>query len=118
IWRRIGDDWPVSKSASASFALSALIIIAMTAAFVLAEPQDLSVLRDILWGTGGVLAAVSVFFLWGGMWQYWIRCDSSSHAARRAWFFVLFVGLWYGAILYYALVYVPRTRSLRMTFPR
>jgi hypothetical protein len=46
------------------------------------------------------------------MWHYWGECDSSSPAARRAWFFVLIFGLWYGAVLYYLFVYLPSTLRL------
>jgi hypothetical protein len=109
IWRRIGDKWLVSKSAAAGFAVAAIIILGMTVAIITTEPQTIgSVVRFFL-GIGGILAAVSVFFLWGGMWHYWERSDSSSLAARRAWFFGLVFGLWYGAVLYYLLVYLPNT---------
>ncbi len=112
IWRRIDDEWLVSRSASAFFALSALIIVGMTVVvFANIESRTLGSVGNTLLGIGGVFAAVSVFFLWGGMWRYWIRCDSSSLAARRVWFLALAVGLWYGAILYYALVYLPRARG-------
>jgi hypothetical protein len=114
IWRRIDDEWLVSKSASAFFALSVLIIVGMTVVlFANIESQTLGFVGNALLGIGGVLAAVSVFFLWGGMWRYWIECDSSSLAARRIWFLVLVVGLWYGAILYYALVYMQRPRVMQ-----
>ena len=111
IWRRIDDEWLVSRSASAFFALSSVVIVGMTVViFADVDTQALGSVGNALLGIGGVFATVGVFFLWGGMWRYWIRCDASSLAARRVWFFALAVGLWYGAILYYALVYVPRAR--------
>jgi hypothetical protein len=112
IWRRIDDEWLVSRSASAFFALSSLVIVGMTVVvFANVEPQALGPAGDTLLGTGGVFAAVGVFFLWGGMWRYWMRCDSSSLVARRVWFLALAVGLWYGAILYYVFVYLPHVRG-------
>jgi hypothetical protein len=76
------------------------------------ETRTLGVLSNTVLGIGGVLGAVGVFFLWGGMWRYWIGCDSSFVFARRVWFLALSVGLWYGAILYYVLVYLPQTRRI------
>lgn len=112
IWRRIGDTWLVSKSAAAAFAVSAVVILGMTVAIVTTEPQSVGLVVQFFLGIGGVLAAISVFFLWGGMWHYWGKCDPSSLAARRAWFFALVFGLWYGAVLYYLIVYLPKV--LRM----
>src|SRR5271170_6415487 len=89
IWRRIGDRWLVSKSASAAFAVSALVILGMTVAIITTEPQSLGSVIQFFLGIGGILAAVSVFFLWGGMWHYWGKCDRSSLTARRLWFFAL-----------------------------
>jgi uncharacterized BrkB/YihY/UPF0761 family membrane protein len=63
---------------------------------------------------GGAAIAVSAFFLWGGMWKYWIVCDSSSQLSRRVWFVVLIIGLWYGAVLYYLFVYLPDVQKSKM----
>ena len=112
IWRRIGDKWLVSRSASAAFALAAVIILGMTVAIITTEPHRVGSVVQSFLGIGGMLAAVSVFFLWGGMWHYWERFDSSSLGARRAWFFALVFGLWYGAILYYLFAYLPRAQGL------
>jgi len=116
IWRRITDEWLVSRAASASFAISTFLIIGTTFVFLDGkEPQQAGSIGNLLWGVGGVSAAVSVFFLWGGMWRHWISSDSSSLTTRRVWFFVLLVGLWYGAIIYYLFVYLPRTGKIRTT---
>ena len=61
---------------------------------------------QILVGAGGVLFAFSAFFVWGGMWRYWSINGTNSAAARRVWFCLLLFGVWYGAILYYSLVYL------------
>jgi hypothetical protein len=116
IWKRLDDGWLMSKNASVLFALSALVIIGMT--IVLSSNidfQNLGLLSNILGGMGGVLAALSIFFLWGGMWRYWIRCDFSPTSSRRFWFMVLLVGMWFGAIVYYAFVYVRQIRLPRST---
>ena len=117
-WHRISDKWLVSRTASICFAVAAIYIIAITAVLyspVLQEdhphPPFLFVL---LCGIGGVLGALSAFFLWGGMWRYWRRCDPSKQIAHRIWFLVLFLGFCYGSILYYAVVYLPTTRKRRL----
>jgi hypothetical protein len=116
IWRRIDDEWIVSKSASLFFALSVFFIVGMTVViFANIESRTLGSMGNTLLGIGGVSAALGVFFLWGGMWRHWIRYNFSSLAARRIWFLALVVGVWYGAILYYALVYLPSTRGSQVT---
>jgi hypothetical protein len=111
-WWRISDDWLVSRAAVYMFAIAALISCAMTPfIFGLLKINDFGLLSRILWGSAGVLGSLSVFFLWSGMWRYWTRIDESSKAGRRFWFCILIVGVWYGAALYYGLVYVPQVKT-------
>lgn len=91
------------------FALSAAIIIGMTLMLVLAPPANPGALGRVIWGTGGVLFALSMFFLWSGMWRFWTKFDESSRWIRRVSFILLVVGIWYGAVVYYLLVYLPAT---------
>jgi len=114
IWKRFSDAWLVSKHASRLLGLSAFIIVGMSIILVANRTQAWISDGGAFLGAGGVLAAVSVFFIWGGMWRYWMICDSSS-LARRLWFAVMVFGLWYGAIIYYALVYLPRARGFNST---
>ena len=112
IWRRIDDNWVVSRSAAKLFAVSSIVILAMTGFFFLnINASELGTLSNALLAAGGVCAAASVFFLWGGMWKYWMRFESSSPSARRAWLLLLVVGLWYGAILYYVFRYLGHRES-------
>jgi hypothetical protein len=119
IWNRISEEWLVSKRASALFALSSASIAICTMLGLYFPPQDpVSLFANILWGILGVATGLSILFLWGGMWSYWIRCDSSSKWTRRFWFLVLLAGFWYGAIVYFAFVYLPsRTRVPRSDRP-
>jgi len=55
-----------------------------------------------------VLGVPAAFFLCLGMWRYWVRLDDSNPWAKRAWFFLLLVGLWWASCLYYFLVYLPQ----------
>jgi hypothetical protein len=93
------------------FAASALIIVAMTVIMfdssITFEGEGLLV--KILAGIFGILAPAGLFLLWDGMRQYWLRCDQSSNAMHKASFWLMLFGLWYGALVYYALVYLPRT---------
>jgi hypothetical protein len=108
IWSWLSDDWLLSKKAHASFALSAALIVGMTVAICFDLPdQNRSLLEDILWGALGVAAAVSAFYLWGGMWRHWIRQEQSRGISSRTWRIVLTVGVFYGAVLYYVLEYIP-----------
>jgi hypothetical protein len=94
------------------FAIAAVILLAVTPSMIgVLKVNDVGVLSRIVWGSAGVLGSLSVFFLWSGMWRYWTRIDESSKAGRRFWFCILLVGLWYGAALYYALIYVPQVRK-------
>ena len=115
IWRWISDEWLISKSASVWFGLSVLVIVWMSVVvFSGLEPQTVGAMANVLLGVGGVLCAFSVFFLWGGMWRYWARHSAQSAGVRRAWFFVLLVGVWYGAILYYSFVYLRGREKLNL----
>lgn len=59
----------------------------------------------------GVGAAVGAVSLLVGMWLYWLKCDASPRRTRILWFFVLLLGLSYGAIPYYLFVYIPAVRQ-------
>jgi hypothetical protein len=58
----------------------------------------------------GASAAFGAFSLWAGMWIFWITCDDAPKKLRALWFFVLLIGLFYGAVLYYLLAYLPLVR--------
>jgi hypothetical protein len=106
-WDGVGDKWLVSRAAFASFACASVLVAFMTVALAFDFVRDTGTLTETAWGTAGVLAGVSVFFIWSGMWRYWTKLDRSSRFARRCWFVVLLLGLWYGAILYFIFVYIP-----------
>ena len=107
LWDRLGDRWLASRAALALFAFSSIMVTFMTVAFLLDLIRDSGPLIETLWGIAGVLAGLSVFFIWSGMWRFWTKLDRSSAFARRCWFAVMLVGFWYGAILYFLFVYIP-----------
>jgi membrane protease YdiL (CAAX protease family) len=112
IWRRISDEWLMSKTASALFAVSSGLIALVTAAllsgFLLAEGSPLG---KPLWAVAGSSCGIGIFFLWGGMWRCWMKGIPSNRIARRIWFFLMVFGVWYGAALYYIFVYLPSSRK-------
>jgi len=70
-------------------------------------PENPGFWENAAWGVLGVAGAIGTFFIWGGMWAYWTRCDSSRRTVKRIWFMVLLLGFWYGAVLYYLFKYLP-----------
>lgn len=115
IWTRLGDAWFFTTRAIAMFALCCVLTLAIT---IVVWTNVASTLDGISIETVsiGFLAFSGVFaawFLWGGMLRYWIQHDPSPKWVRRVWFPILLLGLCYGAILYYAVVYLPTTHERR-----
>jgi hypothetical protein len=111
------DNWQVSRQALTLFCASTLFVIALGPIFFgLIEPAKQSRLDGFFWGFEGVVGSISVFFLWFGMWRYWVRLDTSTPALKTASFFLLLVGAWFGAIPYCFFVYRPQV--LRRTWAR
>ena len=114
IGKWVSDDWFTDKPAQVLFAASAAVIILVTVAifeFDLFSQTAESLLHRLFLGCVGVLAPTAVFLLWDGMRQFWLRCDRSSKTRRRFSFLLMLIGLWYGALLYYLIVYLPHIRS-------
>ncbi len=113
IWNHIEDEWLESKTASRLSATATVVIVYMT--LVCAADvwyRELGPIENVLLGIGVVVGAFSAFFLWGGMWRHWKCGELPPFAMRRFWFIMLTVGLWYGAILYYFVIYL-RARRLK-----
>lgn len=106
LWERVGDEWFGAKRARRLFSAAAALVVTGTAVLCFPIPAEPRFAVKLVLGLAGVLAGLSVFFLWSGMWQYWIRRDPSSRLARRAWFVILLVGFWYGAVAYCLCVYL------------
>lgn len=102
------DDWLISRLSMKLFFLSALLVVAMTPAFIGVDTTKMTFLQRLPWGILGVVGPFGLFFLWFGMWRYWVRLDDSKAWVKRVWFVVLFVGFWWGSVPFYFLVYLPR----------
>lgn len=111
------DKWLVSGQALKLFCISTLFVAALAPIFFgLVNFAKPSPLERLLWGFEGVFGPISLFFLWIGMWRYWVRLDTSTPALKTASFFLLLVGAWFGAIPYCFFVYRPQV--LRRTWAR
>lgn len=101
VWDRIGDKWLVGRIAAALFATSAIVSVGISVAVIrLGEFPPSLLVPTFLTG----------LFLISGMRHYWTKCDQGHKTARRIWFFVLTFGVWFGAALYCAFVYLPQVK--------
>jgi hypothetical protein len=110
-WNRVSDKWLKSRTASLLFAISTVVILAMTAIwFDYVHLSEDVFIQNLFLAVAGVLSVASIVFLWGGMWSYWLKCDDSKRILRKITFVFLLLGFWYGAIVYYLVVYLPAVR--------
>ena len=59
----------------------------------------------------GAAIAIGALSLLAGMWFFWVKCDVSPRWQRVVWFFILLFGFFYGAVLYYFIVYLPEVKK-------
>lgn len=105
------DDWLVSRRAVKLFSVSTVFVLATFPIFSgHIDPGSQSVLYKLLWGVEGVLGTLSIFFLWIGMWRYWLRLDSSTGVLKATSYFLLLFGVWFGAVPYCFFVYRPQVK--------
>ncbi|MGB8476676.1 MAG: hypothetical protein WCE61_21550, partial [Candidatus Acidiferrum sp.] len=60
------------------------------------------------WDALGAAGAVGLFYIWFGMWRYWVKLDTSRPRTKRLWFIILLVGFWWASVLYFLAVYLPQ----------
>jgi hypothetical protein len=115
-WNRFTEGWLVSRQAIRLFLVAAMFVLAVTPIFLgLVDPAKMSLPLRLLWTVVGMVGTISLFFLWLGMWRYWVRLDHSRVLVKRLWFVILLFGLWWGSCLYYFFAYRPQvTRRERM----
>jgi hypothetical protein len=119
LWNRVGYKWIVSKRAAYLYGLAAIFIGLLTAYWfgVMGPGTPTGLLQRVLWGSFGILSVLSIIFLWTGMRRYQefreIR-DPELMGKSKLVHFLLSVGIWYGAMIYYLLVYLPARRRSEM----
>jgi hypothetical protein len=101
VWDRIGDKWLVGRIAAALFIASSIASVGISVVLIRLGTLRASLLVPTVFGG---------LFLISGMRQYWTKCDQGHKTARRIWFFVLTFGVWIGAALYCAFVYLPQVK--------
>jgi len=111
--RSFSDRWLVTRKGMNWF-LACVIAAALTTpiAFGILRPSAIVEPWGFLIGLLAVPGAVCTLFLWFGMWAFWTRLDNSSRRARNISFFVLFFGVWFGAILYFFYSYRPQVNRI------
>lgn len=111
-WDWFDDEWFFTRQAARLFIISTFFVLALTPVFLGGiNPQEVSTAGRVLWGVVGISGSISLFFLWIGMWRFWVQADNSTVAARKVWFIILLAGVWWASCLYCYLVYWPQVRK-------
>lgn len=109
VWTGFKDNWLVTRQAAILFLVSTFFVIALTPVLLgLIDTDGMRFWARLPWGVLGVLGPIALFFLWFGMWRYWVRLDNANRWVKRIWFLLLLVGFWWGSCLYCFLVYLPQ----------
>jgi hypothetical protein len=104
--QRRSEGWLKSPKAIVSFSIATISILASTVMSYTVGPHPGEFVNTLA-GILGVLGGLSAFYLWGGMWFFWVDLHTRGRRGRILWAILLTVGLWYGAILYFLAVYLP-----------
>jgi hypothetical protein len=109
IWTWFKDNWLITRQAAKLFAVSTALVLALTPVFLgKVDTSRMSFWTRLPWGILGILGPIALFFLWFGMWRYWVRIDRSPIWTKRMWFVVLLIGFWWGSCLYCFFAYLPQ----------
>ncbi len=109
---RFSDDGIVSQQAARLFLVSVPFTLALTPfLFGWLNISSATIWMQIAGGVVGVVGPIASFFLWFGMWRYWMRVDTSKPIKKLVWFVILLIGFEYGSVLYYFCVYRPQVIS-------
>ena len=109
IWTWFKDDWLVTRQAAKLFLASTFLVLGLIPVFLgVVDTTRMSFWARLPWAILGVLAPVALFFLWFGVWRYWVRMDHSGAWPKRMWFVALLVGFWWASCAYCYFVYLPQ----------
>jgi hypothetical protein len=113
-WHWFKDDWLITRQAAKLFVIAAFLVLAVTPALLgRIDIKTMASSMRLAWNIVGALGSFALFFLWFGMWRFWVRVDNSRHWVKRVWFFVLLVGVWWGSCLYCFFIYLPQIHRPR-----
>jgi hypothetical protein len=119
LWNRVSYRWMVSTQAACLYGLATVFICLLTAYWfgVITPGESNGFVAQVLWGSLGILSPLSIIFLWAGMRRYQefreVR-DPELVGKSKSVRFLLSVGIWYGAMIYYLLVYLSARRHPKM----
>jgi hypothetical protein len=109
LFNRFKDDWIVTRQAAGLFLLSTILVIASAPIFEgHVDIEKMSLWARLPLTTLVIAGIVAIFFLWIGMWRYWVRIDESKAWMKKLSFVVLLLGFWYGSCVYCLAVYLPQ----------
>jgi hypothetical protein len=107
-WDHVSREWMVSRRAAIAFGLAAGMTCLVTLLLLrIPETSKIGAFGNFLCGTIGILGAVGMFFLWGGMLKFLEMVEQGRGRKSTIWRATLLVGVWNGAVVYYFLVYLP-----------
>src|ERR1700680_899616 len=110
----LSDDWLVTRQTQRFFMLSVVLVLALFPVFRgWVHTTEMSFGMRLAWTIVGVIGPIAIFFLWFGMWRYWVRIDNSSKWAKRTWFVILLLGFWWGSCVYCLFAYLPQVTKKR-----
>jgi hypothetical protein len=109
--------WIMSPQAAWLFGLASAVVCCCWPILFRIDPskhEKDSVLLQVAWGSFGVVSALSCFFIMLGMRQYRRLREfrSASDVKSTLVSVFLFVGVWWAAVVYYLLVYLPARRGM------
>lgn len=108
-WEWFSDAWLRTRQAARLFFIATLLVAAVTPQlFGWVKPLSMPIWVRILWSILVIVGTLALFFLWFGMWRYWVRLDRSTRVVKRLWFVALLFGFWYGSCFYYYFSYRPQ----------
>jgi hypothetical protein len=103
------DRWLCSRQAATLFAVAACLVLVTTPAFLgWMDTSRMAASTRFGWDALGAAGAVGLFYIWFGMWRYWLKLDTSHPQTKRLWFIILLVGFWWASVLYFLAIYVPQ----------
>jgi hypothetical protein len=113
-WERVSPEWMLTRQAAILFGAAAVMTVLATVILLRdAIPPNPGPLATVLWGAFGCVTPLSIFFLWSGMARFLQTQDRLKGNTSKLIRLSFILGLWYSAIVYYLLAYLPARSRLR-----
>ncbi len=113
-WNDARDQWLTTVRAAKLFFVATLLIPIVTLQmFGLVNPLGMPIWTRVPWSILSMAGTVALFFIWFGMWRYWMKRDYSGRSSKAVWFAVMLLGFWFGSCVYYYCAYLPQVTRNR-----